>query len=69
MKRLEKLLVDREREFQVEMKVIGKTHHKNLIFLLGYCHDGQNRLLVYEYMCNGLLGNILFTFEKNTFLE
>ena len=68
-KRLEKLLVDWEREFQLKMKVIGKTHHKNLICLLGYCHDGLNRLLVYEYMCNGSLTNILFTSEKNTFLE
>ncbi|GMY32532.1 G-type lectin S-receptor-like serine/threonine-protein kinase LECRK1 [Fagus crenata] len=60
VKRLEKLMVDREREFQTEMKVIGRTHHKNLIRLLGYCHDGPNRLLVYEYMSNGSLGDILF---------
>uniref|UniRef100_A0A7N2MS31 Receptor-like serine/threonine-protein kinase n=1 Tax=Quercus lobata TaxID=97700 RepID=A0A7N2MS31_QUELO len=46
VKKLERLLVDREREFQTEMKVIGRTHHKNLIRLLGYCHDGPNRLLV-----------------------
>jgi serine/threonine protein kinase len=47
------------------MKVIGRTHHKNLIRLLGYCHDGPNRLLVYEYMSNGSLADILFTPEKN----
>ena len=64
VKRLEKLLADREREFQTEMKVIGKTHHRNLIRLLGYCHDGPNRLLVYEYMCNGSLADILFTPKK-----
>jgi hypothetical protein len=64
VKRLEKLLADREREFQTEMKVIGRTHHKNLICLLGYCHDGPNRLLVYEYMSNGSLADILFTPEK-----
>ncbi|GMY32533.1 G-type lectin S-receptor-like serine/threonine-protein kinase LECRK1 [Fagus crenata] len=61
VKKLEKLLEDREREFQTEMKVIGRTHHKNLIRLLGYCHDGSNRLLVYEYMSNGSLAEILFT--------
>ncbi len=53
-------MVDHEREFQTEMKVIGRTHHKNLIHLLGYCHDGPNRLLVYKYMSNGSLGDILF---------
>ena len=64
VKRLEKLLAEREREFQTEMKVIGRTHHKNLVHLLGYCHDGPNRLLVYEYMSNGSPADILFTPEK-----
>ncbi|KAE7998285.1 hypothetical protein FH972_002844 [Carpinus fangiana] len=35
VKRLEKVLAEGEREFQTEMKVIGKTHHRNLIPLLG----------------------------------
>lgn len=64
VKRLDKLLAEREREFQTEMKVIGRTHHKNLVQLLGYCHDGPNRLLVYEYMSNGSLADILFTPEN-----
>ncbi|PRQ24795.1 putative protein kinase RLK-Pelle-SD-2b family [Rosa chinensis] len=42
------------------MNAIGRTHHKNLVKLLGYCHDGTNRLLVYEYMTNGSLANFLF---------
>jgi serine/threonine protein kinase len=46
------------------MRVIGRTHHKNLVRLLGYCHDGPNRLLVYEYMSNGSLADVLFTPEK-----
>jgi tRNA A-37 threonylcarbamoyl transferase component Bud32 len=64
IKRLEKVLAEGEREFQTEMKVIGKTHHRNLIPLLGYCHDGIHRLLVYEYMSNGSLADVLFTPEK-----
>ncbi|XP_059432972.1 G-type lectin S-receptor-like serine/threonine-protein kinase LECRK3 [Corylus avellana] len=64
VKRLDKLLAEREREFHTEMKVIGRTHHKNLVRLLGYCHDGPNRLLVYEYMSNGSLADVLFTPEK-----
>ncbi|KAL6346138.1 hypothetical protein AAG906_025418 [Vitis piasezkii] len=47
-----------------ELKVIGRTHHKNLVRLLGYCLDGPNRLLVYEYMSNGSLADLLFTPEK-----
>ncbi|XP_059431465.1 G-type lectin S-receptor-like serine/threonine-protein kinase LECRK3 [Corylus avellana] len=64
VKRLEKVLAEGEREFQTEMKVIGRTHHKNLVRLLGYCHDGIHRLLVYEYMSNGSLADVLFTPEK-----
>ena len=64
VKRLDKFLAEHEREFQIEMKVIGRTHYKNVVRLLGYCHDGLNRLLVYEYMSNGSLADILFTLEK-----
>ena len=64
VKRLEKLLTEGEREFQIEIKVIRRSHHKNLVCLLGYCHDGENRLLVYEYMSNGSLADILFKPEK-----
>ncbi|KAG2716321.1 hypothetical protein I3760_03G120000 [Carya illinoinensis] len=64
VKRLEKVLAEGEIEFQTEMKVIGRTHHRNLVCLLGYCHEGSHRLLVYEYMRNGSLANILFTPEK-----
>ncbi|XP_030948336.1 G-type lectin S-receptor-like serine/threonine-protein kinase LECRK1 [Quercus lobata] len=64
VKRLEKVLTEGEKEFQTEMKVIGRTNHKNLVRLLGYCHDGENRLLVYEYMSNGSLADILFNPEK-----
>jgi hypothetical protein len=64
VKRLEKVLAEGEREFQTEMKVIGRTHHRNLVRLLGYCHDGIHRLLVYEYMSNGSLADALFTPEK-----
>ncbi|KAM6542460.1 hypothetical protein CsatB_006907 [Cannabis sativa] len=60
IKRLEKMVADNEREFRNEMKVIGKTHHKNLVKLLGYCYEGANRLLVYEFMKNGSLADFLF---------
>ncbi|WRX30282.1 Protein kinase domain - like 10 [Theobroma cacao] len=60
IKRLEKVVAEGERDFRNEMKAIGKTHHKNLVQLLGYCYDGTNRLLVYEYMRNGSLADFLF---------
>ncbi|XP_022895467.1 G-type lectin S-receptor-like serine/threonine-protein kinase LECRK3 [Olea europaea var. sylvestris] len=64
VKRLDKELEEGEKEFETEMKVIGKTHHRNLVKLLGYCHEGANWLLVYEYMKNGSLADILFNHEN-----
>ncbi|KAJ0097289.1 hypothetical protein Patl1_27803 [Pistacia atlantica] len=64
VKRLEKLVTDGEREFRSEMHVIGRTHHKNLVRLLGYCAEDSKRLLVYEYMSNGSLADLLFQSER-----
>ncbi|CAJ1944534.1 unnamed protein product [Sphenostylis stenocarpa] len=47
-------------KFQAETRVIGKAHHSYLVRLLGFCEEGSIRLLVYEYMSNGSLGNLIF---------
>ncbi|KAM3696350.1 hypothetical protein ACJW31_06G032200 [Castanea mollissima] len=60
VKRLEKLVEEGEREFRAEMRAIGRTHHKNLVRLLGFCTEDSKRLLVYEYMSNGSLADLLF---------
>ncbi|XP_047318324.1 G-type lectin S-receptor-like serine/threonine-protein kinase LECRK3 [Impatiens glandulifera] len=49
-----------DREFKAEMGAISRTNHKNLVQLLGYCDEGNNRLLVYEYMINGSLAGFIF---------
>ncbi|XP_056162232.1 G-type lectin S-receptor-like serine/threonine-protein kinase LECRK2 [Syzygium oleosum] len=51
---------EREKEFEREVSAIGQTNHKNLVQLLGFCNEGQNRLLVYEFMSNGSLADFLF---------
>ncbi|KAK8942097.1 putative receptor protein kinase TMK1 [Platanthera guangdongensis] len=40
-------------EFKSEIAVLTKVRHRNLVSLLGYCLDGMERLLVYEYMPQG----------------
>ncbi|KAL8500716.1 hypothetical protein ACS0TY_020340 [Phlomoides rotata] len=60
IKRLDKVERGGEKEFTTEVSAIGRTHHKNLVTLLGYCDEGQHRLLVYEYMSNGSLDAHLF---------
>ncbi|KAG0466240.1 hypothetical protein HPP92_017820 [Vanilla planifolia] len=60
VKKLRDFEPEMEKEFTNEVKIIGQTHHKNLVLLLGYCNQGVERLLVYEYMCNGTLASYLF---------
>ncbi|CAH9094826.1 unnamed protein product [Cuscuta europaea] len=50
-------------EFIVEVLMLSLLHHKNLVNLIGYCTDGDQRLLVYEYMPMGSLENHLFDVE------
>ncbi|KAM0867580.1 hypothetical protein ACQ4PT_041891 [Festuca glaucescens] len=48
-----------DREFMAEMETLGKIKHRNLVPLLGYSKVGEERLLVYEYMTNGSLEDML----------
>ncbi|KAK7294076.1 hypothetical protein RJT34_16959 [Clitoria ternatea] len=41
-----------ENEFAVEVEILARIRHKNLLSLRGYCAEGQERLIVYEYMPN-----------------
>ncbi|KAF3949965.1 hypothetical protein CMV_024225 [Castanea mollissima] len=59
-----------EKEFTTELKIIGRTHHRNLVRLLGYCVENDQRFLVYELMPNGTLSHFLFKEgEKPTWLQ
>ncbi|CAL5440000.1 unnamed protein product [Camellia sinensis] len=65
VKRLhQKVVEEGEREFQAEMRAIGRKHHRNLVQLLGYCIEGSKRLLVYDYMSNGSLADLLFKSKR-----
>lgn len=44
-----------EREFQAEVEIISRVHHKHLVTLAGYCITGSQRLLVYEFVPNNTL--------------
>ncbi|KAE9598400.1 putative protein kinase RLK-Pelle-RLCK-VIIa-1 family [Lupinus albus] len=43
------------KEFLVEVLILSLLHHPNLVSLVGYCAEGEQRILVYEYMVNGSL--------------
>ncbi|XP_051178012.1 proline-rich receptor-like protein kinase PERK4 isoform X3 [Lolium perenne] len=44
-----------EREFQAEVDIISRVHHRHLVSLVGYCIAGTSRMLVYEFVPNKTL--------------
>ncbi|XP_060214245.1 serine/threonine-protein kinase PBS1 isoform X1 [Lycium barbarum] len=55
VKQLDRNGLQGNREFLVEVLMLSLLHHPNLVNLLGYCADGEQRLLVYEFMPLGSL--------------
>ncbi|KAI7748807.1 hypothetical protein M8C21_019570 [Ambrosia artemisiifolia] len=53
------------KEFQAEIAVLTKVRHRHLVALLGYCMNGNERLLVYEYMPQGTLSQHLFEWKEH----
>ncbi|KAK2654557.1 hypothetical protein Ddye_014413 [Dipteronia dyeriana] len=42
-------------QFQAEVKILMRVHHKNLVSLVGYCNENKKMAFIYEYMANGNL--------------
>lgn len=53
-----------EKEFKSEVDVLSRARHENVVMLLGSCSEGNHRLLVYEYVCNGSLNQHLSRMTK-----
>ncbi|PKA58671.1 PTI1-like tyrosine-protein kinase [Apostasia shenzhenica] len=52
VKKLKAMNSKAEMEFAVEVEILGRVRHKNLLGLRGYCAGEQNRMIVYDYMPN-----------------
>ncbi|KAF6134555.1 hypothetical protein GIB67_022295 [Kingdonia uniflora] len=61
------------KEFSAEVDTVGNIHHINLIRLNGFCAEKSHRLLIYEYMSNGIFmksGSVdEFTRERSNDLQ
>ncbi|XP_074273424.1 putative serine/threonine-protein kinase PBL21 isoform X2 [Silene latifolia] len=55
-------------EFIVEVLMLSLLHHPNLVTLIGYCAEGDQRILVYEYMPKGSLSDHLFGIDRSKFV-
>ena len=55
VKRLKNSKNGTEVEFASEVEILGRIRQKNLLSFRGYCADGPERILVYDYMANSSL--------------
>lgn len=59
MKQLDRHGTKANKEFLNEVMMLSLARHPNLVEIIGYCVDGDQRILVYEYMEKGSLSNHL----------
>ncbi|XP_077229566.1 uncharacterized protein LOC143862406 isoform X2 [Tasmannia lanceolata] len=45
--------------FSAEIQTLGRIRHRNIVRLIAFCSNKDMKLLVYEYMPNGSLGEVL----------
>ncbi|CAA7049640.1 unnamed protein product [Microthlaspi erraticum] len=69
VKRLSKKSGQGAREFRNEAVLVSKLQHKNLVRLIGFCLDGEEKILIYEFVPNKSLDYFLFDSEKQRHLD
>ncbi|KAJ3691264.1 hypothetical protein LUZ61_020428 [Rhynchospora tenuis] len=65
VKRVSKESKQGKKEYISEVKIISQLRHRNLVQLIGWCHDHGEFLLVYELMHNGSLDKHLYSTESS----
>lgn len=60
---------DSTQSFISEVATIGRIHHVNVVHLVGFCSEGSNRALIYDFMPNGSLEKHIFSPVKSKLLS
>jgi hypothetical protein len=64
IKKVSKTSKQGRREYVSEVTIISRLRHRNLVQLVGWCHDADELLLVYELMSNGSLDKHLYSTDN-----
>ncbi|KAK8619331.1 hypothetical protein V6N13_133293 [Hibiscus sabdariffa] len=66
IKRAQQGSLQGQTEFITEIQLMSRLHHRNLVSLIGYCSEQDEQMLVYEFMPNGSLHDLLSDRYRHT---
>ncbi|CAA3016891.1 probable LRR receptor-like serine threonine-kinase At1g06840 isoform X1 [Olea europaea subsp. europaea] len=65
IKRAQQGSLQGDKEFYTEIEILSRLHHRNLVSLVGYCDEDDEQMLVYEFMPNGSLHDLLSARDRS----